>query len=141
VFWKMVLNVARSGFGTSLAKLTQGTLRPLAKLQRATPPPESAPELVPASEPELDPELEVPPELDAEPELAPELDAPEVASVPSALSGTADASAFDPELAPDPDPEEAPPPWAPLSPDEPPQASGPQTAKSSRHVRARITSC
>src|SRR4051812_49444878 len=35
VFLKSVLKAARFGFGTSLAKLTQATLRPLAKLQTA----------------------------------------------------------------------------------------------------------
>jgi hypothetical protein len=36
VFWKIVLNVVRFGFGTSFAKPTQATFRPLEKSQTAT---------------------------------------------------------------------------------------------------------
>jgi hypothetical protein len=73
VFFKIVWKVARSGFGTSFAKLTHATLRPLAKLQIVGGPASKVdpPEL----EPEV-PELEPPPELDPASTRDPEMDPP-----------------------------------------------------------------
>jgi len=104
VFWKIVVNVVMSGFGTSEAKFTHGTLRPLAK-GHATPAftPDSA-----AASPELEPPAPSVPEEDPgdpeppEPPLPPELDE----SMSSAESGAIDESRPDPEL----DPDDAPPP-------------------------------
>src|SRR5580704_14029691 len=71
---KIVVNVAMSGFGTSLAKLTQAILSPLAKLQTAAVLPSAplASDGVPESVPVIEPESTLASTSEVEPASNPE---------------------------------------------------------------------
>src|ERR1700691_393260 len=101
VFAKIVLNVAMSGFGTSLAKLTQATFSPLAKEQAAEVlPPLSAvleSDFASDPEPELDPESEFALEPVSDPGFEAASD-PEFEPVPRPVSAPGLMFASDPEF-------------------------------------------
>src|SRR5947208_16335532 len=99
VFLKIVLKVAIFGFGTSLAKLTQATFKPLAKSQTVTLPPAPAPP------------LDTVPPLDSEPPAA-DVPPPEPAppAPPAARPPAPPLDARPPELEPPAPPVDAVPP-------------------------------